>query len=50
MGQFFKGMGKKFQKLRTVETKFKCKIRYQCSCLTIKQTRNYRSNKTRLLL
>lgn len=45
MGQFFKGTGKKFQKLRTIATKFKCKINF---CLTIKQTRNYRSNKNRL--
>ena len=45
MGQFFKGMGKKFQKLRTIATKFKCKI---SSCLTIKQTRNHRGNKSRL--
>ena len=26
MGQFFKGTGKKFRKLRTIATKFKCKI------------------------
>ena len=28
MGQFFKGMRKNFKKLRTIATKFKCKIRY----------------------